>query len=96
MREDYLAQDAFDDVDCYTSSHKQERILKMIFKFYDKVTKATEAGVNVEEYIRLPYVSRIGKAKFIEESKADTEFDDIEKAMSIETEAIIEKGGLAE
>ena len=96
LREDYLAQDAFDDVDCYTSSHKQERILKMIFKFYDKVTKATEAGVNVEEYIRLPYVSRIGKAKFIEESKADTEFDDIEKAMSIETEAIIEKGGLAE
>ena len=52
-------------------------------------------GVNVEEYIRLPYVSRIGKAKFIEESKVDEEFDKIEKALLVETDSIIEKGGLA-
>ncbi len=96
LREDYLAQDAFDEVDCYASNHKQERILKMIFKFYDKMSKAIEAGVNVEEYIRLPYVSKIGKAKFIEESKVDYEFDSIEKEMVKETESIMEKGGLAE
>lgn len=95
LREDYLAQDAFDDVDSYTSSHKQERILKLIFKFYDKITKATEAGINVEEYIKLPYVSRIGKVKFVEESVADKEFDDIERAMNKETDDIISKGGLA-
>lgn len=95
LREDYLAQDAFDDVDSYTSSHKQERILKVIFKFYDNITKATEAGVNVEEYIKLPYVSRIGKVKFVEESIADKEFDDIERAMVTETDEIISKGGLA-
>ena len=95
LREDYLAQDAFDDVDCYASSHKQERILKMIFKFYDRMSKAVQAGVNVEEYIKLPYVSRIGKAKFIEEEKVDSEFNDIEKTIDTETETIIEKGGLA-
>ena len=95
LREDYLAQDAFDDVDCYASSHKQERILKMIFKFYEQIERATDNGVNVEEYIKLPYVSRIGKAKFIEESKVDEEFDDIEKSLLIETDTIIEKGGLA-
>lgn len=94
LREDYLAQDAFDDVDCYASSHKQERILKMIFKFYDKMSKAIEKGVDVEEYIKLPYVSRIGKAKFIEEEKTDIEFDAIEKAIEEETESIMEKGGL--
>ena len=94
LREDYLAQDAFDDVDCYASSHKQERILKMIFKFNEKMSKAIETGVNVEEYIKLPYVSRIGKAKFIEEEKVDTEFDAIEKSMNEETDNIIEKGGL--
>lgn len=94
LREDYLAQDAFDEVDSYTSSHKQERILKLIFKFYDNIAKATEAGVNVEEYIKLPYVSRIGKVKFVEESIADKEFDDIERAMVTETDEIISKGGL--
>lgn len=95
LREDYLAQDAFDEVDCYTSSHKQERILKAIFKFYENITKATEAGVGVEEYIRLPYVSRIGKVKFVEEKVSDKEFDDIETAMRIETDEIISKGGQA-
>ena len=95
LREDYLAQDAFDDVDCYASSHKQERILKMIFKFYEQIERATDNGVNVEEYIKLPYVSRIGKAKFVEESKVDEEFDDIEKSLLTETDTIIEKGGLA-
>lgn len=95
LREDYLAQDAFDDVDCYASSHKQERIIKLIFKFYEQIEHAVNNGVNIEEYIKLPYVSRIGKAKFIEESKVDFEFDDIEKALVKETNTIIEKGGLA-
>lgn len=95
LREDYLAQDAFDEVDCYASSHKQERILKMIFKFYEQIDRATDNGVNVDEYIKLPYISRIGKAKFVEESNVDKEFDDIEKALIIETDTIIGKGGLA-
>ncbi|MBO5348395.1 MAG: V-type ATP synthase subunit A [Clostridia bacterium] len=95
LREDYLAQDAFDDVDCYASSHKQERILKMIFKFYDKIEKAVEAGISIDEYIKLPYVSKIGKAKFIEENKVDEEFDKIEFAIENETKLLIEKGGLA-
>ena len=95
LREDYLAQDAFDDVDCYASSHKQERIIKLIFKFYEQIERAVNNGVNIEEYIKLPYVSRIGKAKFIEESKVDFEYDDIEKALVKETNTIIEKGGLA-
>ena len=94
LREDYLAQDAFDDVDCYASSHKQERIMKIIFKFYEQISRATEKGINVEDYIKLPYVSRIGKAKFIEESKVDNEFDDIEKLLIVETDRIIEEGGL--
>lgn len=95
LREDYLAQDAFDDVDCYASSHKQERIMKIIFKFYEQMSRATEKGINVEDYIKLPYVSRIGKAKFIEESNVDIEFDDIEKSLITETDRIIEKGGQA-
>ena len=95
LREDYLAQDAFDDVDCFASSHKQERMLKLIFKFYENIAKAVEAGASVDEYIKLPHVSRIGKAKFIEESKVDAEFDDIEKAIVEESKTLLEKGGLA-
>ena len=95
LREDYLAQDAFDEVDCYTSSHKQEKLLKSIFGFYENIKKAVENGIEIDEYIKLPYVSRIGKAKFVEEEKADEEFEKIEKAMVVETENIIKEGGLA-
>lgn len=95
LREDYLAQDAFDEVDCYTSSHKQEKLLKSIFGFYENIKKAVENGIEIDEYIKLPYVSRIGKAKFVEEEKSDEEFEKIEKAMVVETENIIKEGGLA-
>ncbi len=94
LREDYLAQDAFDEVDCYASSHKQEGILKLIFEFYEKMNQAIEAGVEVEEYIKLPYMARIGKAKFIEEAKFDTEFHEIKEAAKVQTDEIMKKGGL--
>ena len=89
LREDYLAQDAFDEVDCYTSSHKQERIMKTIFKFYESLKEAVENDVDVDEYMKLPYISKIGKVKFVEEEKSDSEFDQIEIDMKNETEKII-------
>ena len=78
----------------YKTKINKELILKLINKLLNKMNKAIEAGVNVEEYIKLPFVSKIAKAKYVEESKIDNEFKDIEKAIDIETDEIIEKGGL--
>ena len=84
LREDYLAQDAFDDVDCYASSHKQAYMMKLIFEFKDALTQAVENGVKVDDYIKLDYVAKIGKAKFIEENKVDIEFKKIEESIKKE------------
>ena len=84
LREDYLAQDAFDDVDCYASSHKQAYMMKLIFEFKDAITQAVENGVKVDDYIKLDYVAKIGKAKFIEENKVDEEFKKIEESIKVE------------
>lgn len=89
IREDYLAQDAFDDVDCYASSHKQAYMMKLIMKFKDAITMAIENGVKVDDYIKLDYVSKIGKAKFIEEQKVDKEFKEIEDSIKPETEKLM-------
>lgn len=95
LREGFLMQNAFDEIDSYSSSHKQERMLKLIFKFYEQMSRAIEAGVDVEEYIKLPSVSRIGKTALIEEENVDKEFDRIQKDINAETDAIMRKGGLA-
>lgn len=57
--------------------------------------KLHKSGINIEEYIKLPYISKIGKAKFIREEKVDEEFDKIEQEIESSTNAIMEKGGLA-
>ena len=89
IREDYLAQDAFDDVDCYASSHKQAYMLKLIFEFKDAISDAVEQGVKVDDYIKLDYVANIGKAKLVEESKVDIEFKKIEDSIKPETEKLM-------
>ena len=89
LREDYLAQDAFDDVDCYASSYKQSYMMKLIFEFKDAITEAVENGVKVDDYIKLDYVAKIGKAKFVEESKGNEEFRKIEQSIRPETEKLM-------
>ncbi|MBR3696876.1 MAG: V-type ATP synthase subunit A [Clostridia bacterium] len=89
IREDYLAQDAFDEVDCYTSSRKQAKMMKLIFEFKDALSNAVENGVKVDDYIKLDYVSKIGKAKLVEESKVDEEFKKIEDSIKPETEKLM-------
>ena len=89
LREDYLAQDAFDDVDCYASSYKQSYMMKLIFEFKDAITEAVENGVKVDDYIKLDYVAKIGKAKFVEERKVNEEFKKIEQSIRPETEKLM-------
>ena len=85
LREDYLAQSAFDDVDCFTSPHKQECMIKLIMKFKDAITYAVENGIKVDDYIKLNYISKIAKVKFIEEQNIDSEFKSIEESIKQET-----------
>ena len=89
LREDYLAQDAFDDVDCYASSYKQSYMMKLIMEFREAITYAVEKGVKVDDYIKLEYVSKIGKAKFVEEKNVEKEFKAIEESIKPETEKLM-------
>ena len=89
IREDYLAQDAFDDIDTYSSNYKQAYMMKLIFEFKDAISEAVKNGVRVDDYIKLDYVAKIGKAKMVEESKVDEEFKKIEDSIKPETEKLM-------
>ncbi len=91
IREDYLHQNAFHDVDTYTSLHKQYRMLKIIMSYYYKGKKAIERGANINELFNLPVRYRIGRAKYTNEDEVDKVFDSIEEDLDRQMEALVSK-----
>ena len=91
IREDFLHQNSFHEVDTYTSLHKQYRMLALILKFYDEGLKAVKEKVSINKISKLPVLERIGRAKYIEEANVDKEFDVIESEIVSELADLIAK-----
>jgi len=91
IREDYLHQNAFHDVDTYTSLHKQYRMLKLIMSFYYKGKKAIEQGAGINELFNLPVRYRIGRTKYTNENEVDSVFDSIENDLDQQMESLVSK-----
>ncbi|WP_297549962.1 ATP synthase subunit A [Thermococcus sp.] len=64
LREDYLQQDAFDEVDTYCPPKKQVTMMRVILNFYEKTMEAVDKGVPVDEIAKLPVREKIGRMKF--------------------------------
>ncbi len=88
VREDYLHQNAFHEIDTYTSPAKQYRMLKMMMKFYDKGCIAISRGVSVEDIFMLPVRERMGRAKYVKEADVRTYFDAIDADLDVQMEAL--------
>lgn len=67
IREDYLHQNAFHEVDTFTSLEKQYKILKLIYDFHRLAGAALDANADYNEIINLPVREKIGRAKYIPE-----------------------------
>lgn len=93
IREDYLHQNAFHEVDTYASMQKQYRMLKLIYSFYESGREALDKDADLEDILKISAREKIGRAKYIEE-KDLSEFDAIEKLMASELKALEREGGL--
>ncbi len=71
IREDFLHQNAFDDVDTYTSFPKQFRMLKNIMTLNQLATDAIAQGVQAEDVFSLPVMEEVSRARYIPESELD-------------------------
>ena len=81
IREDYLHQNAFHEVDTYASMLKQYKMLKLIYDFHRLSNEALNNDVEYVDIINLPVREKIGRAKYVPESE-------IEKLDQINTEII--------
>ena len=78
IREDFLHQDAFDEIDTYTSIKKQYYILRLIILFHENSLKAIKKDISIEKLNNLPVIAKIVRAKSIKEDNLKM-FSEIEK-----------------
>lgn len=93
IREDYLQQNAFDDVDTFCSLQKQNKMLKLILSFYDEGIRALGHGVYLRDIENMDVRYKIARSKLIPEDKMD-EIDNINKELITSIDNLISKGGI--
>lgn len=89
IREDYLHQNAFHEVDTYTSLKKQYGILHIIMQFYYIGKRVLEAGASLNDIFDVEVRERIGRAKYIPENGIEAALDEIEMQLTQQLEALI-------
>lgn len=93
IREDYLQQNAFHEVDTYSSLNKQYKMLKLVLSFMHEGNRALEAGVYLEKILELEVRDRIARSKYIPEeelSKMDNILTELKEAI----DKLINEGGV--
>ena len=92
IREDYLHQNAFHEVDTYTSPQKQALMLKTILGYYEKANEALNADASFNKLIALPVREKIGRLKYVTEAEAPAAYEQIMQEMGEEIGALVEGG----
>ena len=93
LREDYLQQNAFHEVDTYASLNKQHKMLKLILLFRREAERALEAGVYLNNILNLPIRDKIARSKYIAEDNIDT-INNIADELISEINRLISEGGV--
>ena len=75
IREDFLHQDSFHEIDTYTQLEKQYLMMKLILNYYDESLKALNDGANINDLAVLAVRERIGRYKYTAIDNIKSEFD---------------------
>ena len=84
IREDYLHQNSFHEIDTYTSLKKQQMMMELVIGFYEQSAEALSEGADVEGLIKMPVREAIGRFKYTPEDSLDREFTRINNQLSVE------------
>ncbi len=93
IREDYLHQSAFDDVDTYSSLNKQNGMLSTILDWYHMSQKALDAHVPFNDIIHMSIRERIARMKYVPEEKVSETYKEIRSELEKEFLTLMEGSG---
>ena len=91
IREDFLHQDAFNEVDTYTSLDKQFIMMTLVMDYYDKAVEALEGGAGINDLVKLPVREAIGRFKYIPQDNVKAEYERIYDQLVSELEDLANK-----
>ena len=74
IREDFLHQNSFHEIDTYTSLKKQYMLMKLVNAFYDRAGDALSQGASLRKLISMPVREQIGRFKYVREENLDEEY----------------------
>lgn len=84
IREDFLHQNSFHEVDTYTSLKKQHMMMKLVMAFYEQAVLALEDGASLQKLINMPVREQIGRFKYTVEADLDTAYEEVMKELYVE------------
>ena len=91
IREDFLHQNSFHDVDTYTSLRKQFLMMSLVLDFYKESKKALEQGVSVQGLIKMAVRERIGRFKYVVNDQIETEYQAVKEELAREISSLFGK-----
>ncbi len=91
VREDFLHQNAFHEVDTYTSLEKQIRLLGAVLAWYREAKEALAAGAALEKLLKLPVREAIARARYLPEHDAEA-FARLRAEIASQVAAVREEG----
>ena len=94
IREDFLHQNSFHDVDTYTSLKKQHLMMLAVLAYFDQGVEALKKGASVDDLVGLPVREEIGRFKYVTDDHIDEEFEKILGRLSEEVGAALKKEDL--
>ena len=84
IREDFLHQNSFHEVDTYTSLDKQYMMMDLVLAYYDQSVEALEKGAKLQSLINLPVREQIGRFKYVTEDEIQKEYEKVKEELHIE------------
>ena len=84
IREDFLHQNSFHEIDTYTSLKKQYMMMKLVIAYYENAVEALKEGAGLNALISLPVREQIGRFKYVTEENLDVEYKKVKEQLHVE------------
>ena len=91
IREDFLHQNSFHEIDTYTPLRKQYLMMKLVLAFYEKSVDALNNGADMNALIAMPVREKIGRYKYTTDADIENEYKNVEEELDKEVAAAFGK-----